>query len=241
MRDIKISVPKWITGAICFAMIFLLGAAPAWPQTEKHTVFTEYDFHWQGRLKAGQTLEVINRNGQIEASAPAGDEVRVEGLRRGNDDDHELFIEVVEYSDGVTICAVHANDKTPGRCHRGGVSSESTRWHGNRAKINFEVQVPRGVRFNALTTNGGIRVSMGSAKWNGELHLKTTNGSVDVTLPASAEFKLDATTTNGEIQADFPITVQGSVHSKELSGTVGGGGRELRLATTNGTIKLMKS
>ena len=276
MRDIKISVPKWITGAICLAMIFLLGAAPAWPQTEKHTVFTEYDFHWQGRLKAGQTLEVINRNGQIEASAPAGDEVRVEGLRRGNDDDHELFIEVVEYSDGVTICAVHANDKTPGRCHRGGVSSESTRWHGNRAKINFEVQVPRGVRFNALTTNGnvlgrnlasvveaattngnvevstsewasatttngGIRVSMGSAKWNGELHVKTTNGSVDVTLPASAEFKLDATTTNGEIQADFPITVQGSVHAKELSGTVGGGGRELTLATTNGTIKLMKS
>ena len=276
MRDMKISVPKWITGTICLVMISLLVAAPAWPQTEKHTVFTEYDFHWQGHLKAGQTLEVINRNGQIEASAAAGDEVRVEGLRRGNDDDRELFIEVVEYSDGVTICAVHANDKTPGRCHRGGVSSESTRWHGNRAKINFEVQVPRGVRFNALTTNGnvlgrnlasvveaattngnvevstsewasaattngGIRVSMGSAKWNGELQVKTTNGSVDVTLPASAEFKLDATTTNGEIQADFPITVQGTVHSKELSGTVGGGGRELRVATTNGTIKLMKS
>jgi DUF4097 and DUF4098 domain-containing protein YvlB len=71
--------------------------------------------------------------------------------------------------------------------------------------------------------------------------VKTTNGSVDVTLPASAEFKLDATTTNGEIQADFPITVQGRVHAKELSGTVGGGGRELTLATTNGTIKLMKS
>ena len=273
MRDIKIFVPKWITGAICLVMIFLLGAAPAWPQTEKRTVFTEYDFHWQGHLKAGQTLEVINRNGQIEANAAAGDEVRVEGLRRGNDDDRALFIEVVEYSDGVTICAVHANDKTPGRCHRGGVSSESTLWHGNRAKINFEVQVPRGVRFNALTTNGnvlgrnlasvveaattngnvevstsewasatttngGIRVSMGSAKWNGELQVKTTNGSVDVTLPASAEFKLDATTTNGEIQTDFPITVQGSVHSKELSGTVGGGGRELKVATTNGTIKL---
>ena len=276
MRDIKILVGKWISGASWLVMISLLGAVPAWPQTEKRTVFTEYDFHWQGHLKAGQTLEVINRNGEIEASAAAGDEVRVEGLRRGNDDDRELFIEVVEYSDGVTICAVHANDKTPGRCHRGGVSSESTIWHGNHAKINFEVQVPRGVRFNALTTNGnvlgrnlasvveaattngnvevstsewasatttngGIRVSMGSAKWNGELQVKSTNGSVDVTLPASAEFKLDAATTNGGIQTDFPITVQGSLNSKELSGTVGGGGRELRVATTNGTIKLMKS
>ena len=227
-------------------------------------------------MKAGQTLEVINRNGQIEASAAAGDEARVEGIRRGNDDDRDLFIEVVEYSDGVTICAVHANDKTPGRCHRGGVSSESNSWHGNRAKINFDVQVPPGVRFNALTTNGnvlgrnlasvveaattngnvevstsqwasatttngGIRLSMGSAKWNGELQVKSTNGSVDVTLPASAEFKLDAVTTNGGIHTDFPITVQGSFSSKELSGTVGGGGRELKVATTNGTIKLMKS
>jgi hypothetical protein len=276
MGDIKHSVPKWITGTICLVMISLLGAAPAWAQTEKHTVFTEYDFHWQGQLKAGQTLEVINRNGQIEASAAAGDEARVEGIRRGNDDDRDLFIEVVEYSDGVTICAVHANDKTPGRCHRGGVSSESNSWHGNRAKINFDVQVPPGVRFNALTTNGnvlgrnlasvveaattngnvevstsqwaaatttngGIRLSMGSAKWNGELQVKSTNGSVDVTLPASAEFKLDAVTTNGGIHTDFPITVQGSFSSKELSGTVGGGGRELKVATTNGTIKLMKS
>src|SRR5438046_3918051 len=113
MGDIKHSVPKWITGTICLVMISLLGAAPAWAQTEKHTVFTEYDFHWLGQLKAGQTLEVINRNGQIEASAAAGDEARVEGIRRGNDDDRDLFIEVVEYSDGVTICAVHANDKTP--------------------------------------------------------------------------------------------------------------------------------
>src|SRR6266480_3459663 len=258
MGDIKHSVPKWITGTICLVMISLLGAAPAWAQTEKHTVFTEYDFHWLGQLKAGQTLEVINRNGQIEASAAAGDEARVEGIRRGNDDDRDLFIEVVEYSDGVTICAVHANDKTPGRCHRGGVSSESNSWHGNRAKINFDVQVPPGVRFNALTTNGnvevstsqwasatttngGIRLSMGSAKWNGELQVKSTNGSVDVTLPASAEFKLDAVTTNGGIHTDFPITVQGSFSSKELSGTVGGGGRELKVATTNGTIKLMKS
>ena len=276
MGDIKHSVPKWITGRICLVMISLLGAAPAWAQTEKHTVFTEYDFHWLGQLKAGQTLEVINRNGQIEASAVAGDEARVEGIRRGNDDDRDLFIEVVEYSDGVTICAVHANDQTPGRCHRGGVSSESNSWHGNRAKINFDVQVPPGVRFNALTTNGnvlgrnlasvveaattngnvevstsqwasatttngGIRLSMGSAKWNGELQVKSTNGSVDVTLPASAEFKLDAVTTNGGIHTDFPITVQGSFSSKELSGTVGGGGRELKVATTNGTIKLMKS
>jgi len=276
MKGIKIPALTWLTGTICLGLLSLFGTAPGWAQTEKRTVFTDYDFHWQGHLKAGQTLEVINRNGQIQANAAAGDEARAQGIRRGNDDDNDLFIEVVEYPDGVTICAVHAKDKTPGRCHRGGVSSESSVWHQNRAKINFDVQVPQGVRFHALTTNasvlarnlasvveaattngdvevstsewasatttnGGIRVSMGSAKWNGELQVRSTNGGVDVTLPASAEFKLDAATTNGGIHTDFPMTVEGNYNSKVLSGTVGGGGRELRVATTNGTIKLMKS
>jgi DUF4097 and DUF4098 domain-containing protein YvlB len=64
---------------------------------------------------------------------------------------------------------------------------------------------------------------------------------VDVTLPASAEFTLDAATTNGGVHTDFPITVQGSFNSKRLSGTVGAGGRDLRVSTTNGGIKLTKS
>jgi DUF4097 and DUF4098 domain-containing protein YvlB len=157
------------------------------------------------------------------------------------------------------------------------VSSESGNWWrgGHHAKISFDVQVPRGVRLNALTTNGrvhclnldsvvqaastngdvevstsewasakttngGVRVSMGNAKWSGELELMTTNGSVNVTLPASAEFKVDASTTNGGIQTDFPITIQGRFGPKSLSGTVGGGGRDLKVATTNGGIELKK-
>jgi len=277
MKYMENSAGKWITAAICLAMVAVLGAAPAGAQSEKRTVYTEHDFRWQGHLKAGETLEVINQNGQIEATSAAGDEARTEGTWKG-DAERELFIEVVEYSDGVTICAVHAKDKAPGRCHHGGVSSESWSWgwRGNRAKIDFGVQVPRGVNFHALTTNGsvvgrnlasvveaattngnvevstsewasatttngGIRVSMGGAKWTGELKMTTTNGSVEVAMPASAEFRVIAATTNGGIQTDFPVTVQGSFSSKELSGTVGGGGRELKVATTNGTIRLMKS
>ena len=278
MSKIKSFVRGWIPGAVCVAGILLVAGAPARAQGEKRTVFAEGDFHWQGNLKAGQTLEVINTNGEIGASKASGDAGRVEGIRKGNDDNRELFIEVVEYADGVTICAVYAKDKQPGRCHRGGVSSESHNWnwHGHNAKLSFDVQVPRGVRFHALTTNGavhcvrldsvvqaettngdvevstsewasarttngGVRVSMGNAKWSGELEETTTNGSVDVTLPGSAEFKVDAATTNGGISTDLPVSVQGRFSSKQLSGTVGGGGRELKVATTNGGIELKKS
>ncbi|MGB8659208.1 MAG: DUF4097 family beta strand repeat-containing protein, partial [Candidatus Acidiferrum sp.] len=267
----------WLLGVLCLAMISLVAGTPAQARGEKRTVFAPDDFHWQGNLKAGQTLEVVNTNGEIGANRASGDAARVEGKRGDGDDEHELFIEVVEYTDGVTVCAVYAKDKAPGRCHRGGVTSESGNWwHGNRAKINFDVQVPHGVRFHALTTNGavhcvnlesvveaattngnvevstsewasarttngGVRVSMGNAKWSGELELMTTNGSVDVTLPSSAEFKVDASTTNGGIRSDFPVTVQGTFGPKTLSGTVGGGGRELKVATTNGGIELKKS
>jgi hypothetical protein len=267
----------WATAAACLLVLSMAGANSARAQGEKRTVFTEQDFHWQGQMKAGQTLEVINQNGEIEGQGASGDEARAEGIRRGSDDDHELFIEVVEYSDGVTICAVQAKDNKPGRCHRGGVSSESwSGWHSHHASINFNLQVPRGVNFHAKatngnvrchglesvveatttngnvdvstsewaeasTTNGGVHVSIGNAKWTGELRLRTTNGSVEVTMPASADFRLDASTTNGGVHTDFPITVQGSLSSKELSGTVGSGGRELKVATTNGSIRLMKS
>jgi DUF4097 and DUF4098 domain-containing protein YvlB len=109
------------------------------------------------------------------------------------------------------------------------------------ATTNGNVEVSTSEWVSATTTNGGIRVSMGGAKWTGELKMTTTNGSVEVAMPASAEFRVIAATTNGGIQTDFPVTVQGSFSSKELSGTVGGGGRELKVATTNGTIRLMKS
>jgi len=263
------------TGLVLAAFLFMTGSVAS-AQNEQRTVFTEDNFHWQGTLKPGQTLEIINRNGEIEASGASGEGARVEGMRRDDGDDKDLFIEVVESSDGVIICAVYAKDKIPGRCHHGGVRSESSTWHGHRAKLTFDVQVPRGVRFNAMTTNGGVRcrglnsvvdaattngnidvstsewasakttnggvnVSMGNAKWTGELELATTNGSVDVRLPASAEFEVNAATTNGGIHTDFPVTVQGSFSSKELSGKVGSAGRYLKVATTNGGIDLRKS
>jgi len=265
--------------AVTLAVLLLAGSGPARAQGERRTVFTENDFHWQGNLKPGQTLEIIGRNGEIDATGATGDAAQVEGIKRTSGDGaNEVFVEVVEYADGVTICAVYEKDAQPGRCHHGGTDSDhhGWSWHNNHTKLNFNVKVPRGVVLKAMTTNGGIRgrdlnsvveatttngnvdvatsewasarttnggltVAMGSAKWSGELELLTTNGSVHASLPASAEFKVRAVTTNGGIHTDFPVTVLGSFGSKDLSGTVGAGGRDLRLGTTNGGIELRKS
>jgi hypothetical protein len=245
---------------------------------EKRTVFTESDFHWQAKLAPGQTLELVGRNGEINARGASGESAEVNATKKGHgDDEKEAFIEVVEYSDGVTICAVYAKEAKPGRCHRGGVDSESgSFWHNSRAKIEFSVNVPRGVVLKAETTNGSIHghdlssvveanttngsievstsewasghttnghvdITMGKADWKGALELASTNGGISVSLPGSATFKLNAETTNGGIHTDFPVTVMGSFGSKSISGTVGAGGRDLKLATTNGGIDLRKS
>jgi hypothetical protein len=271
------TVKNWIGGAAIAALVQLVASVPAWAQ-EKRTVYTENDFHWSANLKPGQTLEIVGRNGGIDAAGAAGESAQVQAIKETHGDSR-VFVEVVEYSDGVTICAIYAKDATPGRCHRGGADSEDSRgwsWHGEHSKLTFNVQVPRGVIFKALTTNGGIHchemnsvvqasttngnvdvstsewasarttngsvtVNMGSAKWSGEVELTSTNGSVHASLPAAAEFKVRASTTNGGIHTDFPVTVQGTFGAKDLSGTVGGGGRELRVATTNGGIELRKS
>jgi hypothetical protein len=256
--------------------IFAIGGSVTQAQ-EKRTVFTQDNFHWQAKLAAGQTLEVIGRNGEIEATGAGDESAQVDARRSGHGDEQEPFIEVVEYSDGVTICAVYARNATPGRCHRGGVDSESgSFWHSSRAKITFSVKAPRGVNLKMDTTNGDIRgrdlksvvkanttngsvdvetsewasghttnghvaISMGKADWKGELELATTNGGITVSLPPPAAFELHAATTNGNIRTDFPITVVGSFGMKNVSGTVGAGGRELKLATTNGGIEVKKS
>jgi hypothetical protein len=68
MEKIKKIVWGWVPGVVCVAAISLVTGVPARAQGEKRTVFAEGDFHWQANLKPGQTLEVINRNGEIEAS-----------------------------------------------------------------------------------------------------------------------------------------------------------------------------
>ena len=123
MDKIKSFVRSWIPGApslaICLAMclamvlavISLVAGAPVRAEGEKRTVFDPADFHWQGSLQAGQTLEVVNTNGEIGASRASGDASRVAGVPGGNEDDKQMFIEVVEYADGVAVCAVYAKER----------------------------------------------------------------------------------------------------------------------------------
>ncbi len=91
---------------------------------------------------------------------------------------------------------------------------------------------------NAKTTNGSIEVAVGgSGEQQHEFRAATTNGSIEVTLPKGLKANLKASTVNGKINTDFPVTVKGLI-SKSVDGVINGGGELIHLKTVNGSIRL---
>jgi DUF4097 and DUF4098 domain-containing protein YvlB len=66
------------------------------------------------------------------------------------------------------------------------------------------------------------------------------NGPVHVELPADASAEVTASTINGDIDSDFPLTVSGRHGPRHARGTLGSGGRRLSLNTVNGEIELRR-
>jgi hypothetical protein len=92
------------------------------------------------------------------------------------------------------------------------------------------------------TTNGAVEVELAGNTWDGsQLDVKTTNGSVTLSLPAIYSAHIYTRTTNGRIASDFPVTVSGRIDTRERDFNVGSGGPPIRLTTTNGQVRIRKS
>jgi DUF4097 and DUF4098 domain-containing protein YvlB len=90
------------------------------------------------------------------------------------------------------------------------------------------------------TTNGSVRVELAGDAWDGEgVDIRTTNGSVDLYIPSQYNGVLEAATTNGRIDVDFPITVTGKI-GRRLHTELGHGGATISATTTNGSVRIRK-
>lgn len=90
---------------------------------------------------------------------------------------------------------------------------------------------------DADTTNGSINVELTQVTAGKAMKFETTNGAISLTVPPSLAATVDAETTNGSIHADLPITTRDfSKHA--IRGTINGGGPEIGLHTTNGSIAI---
>jgi hypothetical protein len=71
-----------------------------------------------------------------------------------------------------------------------------------------------------------------------DISIVTYNGGIELKTPPSFSATIDASTNNGSINTDLPITVSGKISKGSLKGTIGSGEGHLHLETHNGSIRI---
>lgn len=127
------------------------------------------------------------------------------------------------------------------RTVNGEISAEALQADVNARTVNGSIKLATTGLAVADTVNGSVNVTMGRADWPTGASFKTVNGGITLMMPAVFDADLTADTLNGTITTDFPITVTGEVSPRRLHGTVGNGGRSLKVSTVNGSIKLLRA
>jgi len=125
--------------------------------------------------------------------------------------------------------------------HNGGIGVDGV--HGTIAfhAVNGGVRlIGVGGDVRGTTTNGGLHVELSGTRWDGAgLEARTTNGGVNLYVPADYNAQLETGTVNGGMDFDFPVTVQGRF-DRNLATTLGEGGALIRVKTTNGGVRVRR-
>jgi DUF4097 and DUF4098 domain-containing protein YvlB len=75
----------------------------------------------------------------------------------------------------------------------------------------------------------------------GNITINNSHGGIDLELPESANFRLDAQSKNGNIDVnDFSLNVDNHSEDATARGTIGKGGPDIRLRSDRGTIQIRK-
>ncbi len=122
-----------------------------------------------------------------------------------------------------------------GSVHASGLTADAI-----ATTVNGSVRVNTTALAQAETVNGSIDVSMGRASWNDRLLFKTVNGGITLELPDELNTDVAASTVNGSLSSDWPMTVSGRWGPRHMKGKIGSGGRQLALETVNGDIELRR-
>jgi hypothetical protein len=227
------------------------------------TLALDEEFRWQGRVQAGQTIEIKGVNGNVRAEGSGGNQVEVVANKKGRrSDPKEVEIRVLEHAGGVTICAVYPssdasrpNECQPGRDGHMNVSN-------NDVSVDFIVKVPTGVRFSGRTVNGEVEAErigadVEASTVNGSINIsasgiaqaKTVNGSIKAAMGnATWANELMFNTVNGSITLELPSALSAEMRAETLNGDIssdfamnmqsaqeGGRGRPKRVAATIGS------
>jgi hypothetical protein len=141
---------------------------------------------------------------------------------------------------------VPASVRFIGRTVNGSVTAKTLGSNVEAYTVNGNVKVSTASHAQARTVNGSISVACGRADWNEALEFNTVNGSIELSLPETAQTDIQARTVNGSISTELPLFVRGTLNMRRLDGVIGGGGesrssRQLKMETVNGSIRVNRT
>jgi DUF4097 and DUF4098 domain-containing protein YvlB len=197
-------------------------------------------FEWNGTVAAGDVIEVKGISGDIRAVRASGNRVEVVATKRGRSRNFDqVEIEVVEGSDGVTICAMYPQRESRRRSSSGSYECEPGGWHNVKiddvdVDVDFEVRVPAGVEFTGRTISGDVEVDgldafVMARTVSGNIFVatadmadaSTVSGSIDVAMGrANWSGDLEFHTVSGDITITFPEGLEADIEFESVSGFV---------------------
>lgn len=213
-------------------------------------------------LHAGGALRLTNVNGSVQIAGWDREEVEVRAVKTAlnnpqdigkvkidaeSDGDRAVINTIYPQGNGVAV-TVDYQIRVPDKVLLDGVETVNGDVHvaritgaGELASVNGTVEVlDSNGRFSAKTTNGDVRMELKSLPQGGPMQLATVNGSVILSLPASAGAALSVVSRNGDFHSDFALTSLGGYNPSVFRGQLGSGGGVILLTTVNGAIRLVQ-
>ena len=173
------------------------------------------------RLPAGVRLSAQSGNGDVSVTGAHAEAIARSGNGRVRVTGTAGEVDAASGNGEVTVEGV-----------RGPVSANS----GNGDVRVTTVQGP----VSASSGNGDLLIRMTELRAADDMQFTTGNGRIELTVPEGFSAEIDASTGNGGIRTDFPIQVSGRISKTRLRGTIGQGGRRLKLVSGNGEIELRR-
>jgi DUF4097 and DUF4098 domain-containing protein YvlB len=250
------------TGAILGAFLaIMLNTALARARDDNGARVTE-EFHHTYPLAADGRISLQNINGAVHITAWDQSEVKVDAVKRA-DNDTELKnteIRINASANSISIETHYAKENEWGG-HHDFASVEYTLTVPRKANLD-EIKLVNG-SLDVADVQGEVRASCvngmlsakqlgGKAKLNtvngeleakferaAEVELSSVNGSIDLTLPSDTKASIEANTVSGGIDNNFGLhTDNHRFVGHSLRGELGGGGSQIRLNNVNGTIDI---
>lgn len=96
--------------------------------------------------------------------------------------------------------------------------------------------------FRISTVNGSVVAEVASLEDVDNIHLKSVNGGVRLTLPGDASARIHATSVNGGIRSDFQSQDRSRrrMFGRRWSATLGSGYTDISITTVNGGVRIRR-